>query len=337
MYARSILIFFTNVKFIDTTWQNFNPTYPIKTGEPHGLLVGNDLIIFGGFTNAFTIATNRTYARDVTNENSTWRRMDDMPLASGVTHAATVSIGTMVYICGGYYGPHPGPHIPYCFVYDHSKAPGNGQWSNFTNLPNGGTAGAGMIYDSLRNTLYYTGGGQRLTPGSVNPIDVNNTWKFSLNDPASGWLASTPIPYSANHLSYVTNVNAMGQERHFVLAGQHAENECCGNLADHFEFLAANETWIRRASMPFPRGHAAASTRAIGNGFIIAGGSANSNSTKKNRTDDVSYYDIPTDTWTASIGVLPTPGATPIVVVHSNGYMYFVNAAPTSSRRRISA
>jgi N-acetylneuraminic acid mutarotase len=301
-------------------------------------LVGDDLVIFGGFTNSYTIATNRTYAQDLSGAiSSEWRRMDDMPLVSGITHAATVAVGQKVYFCGGYQGPHPGPHVPYCFVYDHSKPPGTGQWSNFTFLPNGGTAGAGMIYDSVRNMLFYSGGGQRLIPNSVHPIDVNDTWKISLSDPSSGWVASTPIPYSANHLSYVTHIDAIGNERHFFLGGQQQEDESNGNLAENYEFVAASETWIRRADLPFPRGHTAASTRAIGCGFIIGGGSANSNSTSKYRIADVSYYDIPSDTWTAGIGTLPQEGATPIVVIHPKGYMHFVNAAPSSFRRRISA
>jgi hypothetical protein len=301
-------------------------------------LVGDDLVIFGGFTNSFTIATNRTYARDLTGAiSSDWRRMDDMPLVLGITHAATVAVGQKVYFCGGYQGPHPGQHVPYCFIYDHSKAPGSGQWSNFTFLPNGGTAGAGMIYDSVRNMLFYSGGGQRVIPNSVHPIDVSDTWKISLTDPSSGWMPSTPIPYQANHLSYVTHQDEKGTERHFFLAGQKQEYESSGNLAENYEFVAGGETWIRRADMPFPRGHAAASTRAVGCGFIIAGGSANSNSTRKNRIADISYYDILSDAWTAGIGMLPYEGATPIVVIHPNGYMHFVNASPSSNRRRIAA
>jgi hypothetical protein len=326
------------LQFLDPTWQTFPPKYPIKNGEPQGLLIGDDLVIFGGFTNSFTIATNRTYARDLTGAiSSEWRRMDDMPLVLGITHAATVAVGQKVYFCGGYQGPHPGPHVPYCFIYDHSKLPGTGQWSDFPFLPNGGTAGAGMIYDSVRNMLFYSGGGQRVIPNSVHPIDMSDTWKISLNDPSSGWVASAPIPYQANHLSYVTHRDETGTERHFFLAGQKQEYEANGNLVDNYEFVAASETWIRRADIPFSRGHAAASTRAVGCGFIIGGGSTNSNSTARKRIADISYYDIPSDTWTAGIGMLPHEGATPVVVIHPNGYMHFVNAAPSSNRRRIAA
>jgi hypothetical protein len=310
-------------------WQSLLPNYPFGTNEPHGTLIGNDLLHIMGFINGYSDATTKVYARDVTVFNSPWRRMDDVPtLTTGITHAATVLVGTKVYLCGGYLGPHPGQHVPHCFVYDHSIAPGSGQqWSLFPQLPNNGTAGAGMIYDSTQNALFYAGGGQRINPGDVHPVDLNNTWKYSFNNPSLGWQESTPIPYKANHMSYVTHA-AGGQERHFFFGGQEAEIERYGNFADNFEFFAENETWIRRASMPLARGHATSSVRQIGCGFIVAGGSLNRFSPKPasgyNRTNDVSYYDIPTNNWT-SIGKLPTNGATPIVVIHPNGYMYYTN------------
>lgn len=295
------------------------------------------MVIFSGFINSFANATNQTYARDVSNSSSAWRRMDDMPLLAGVTHAATLAIGTKVYLCGGYVGGHPGPHTPFCFVYDHSIPPGRRrQWTRFYRLPNGGSSGGGMIYDSALNTLFFAGGGQRRVPGSPHPVDINNTWKISLSKPASGWVASTPFPYLANHLSYVTHTDDRGTERHFFLGGQVGENECCTNFGLNYEFIASSETWVKRASMPIPRGHASSSTRAIGCGFIVAGGAINSGSTKRARTDDISYYDIPTDTWTIEIGKLPKETVTPIVDIDKDGYMHYITGLPNQSRRRIS-
>lgn len=295
------------------------------------------MVVISGFTNYFANATNQTFARDVTNNGSSWRRMDDMPMDSGVTHAATLAIGTKVYLCGGYMGGHPGPHVPFCFIYDHSVPPGQQkQWSKLTNLPNGGSAGGGMIYDSASNTLFFSGGGQRRVAGNPHPVDINNTWKYQLSKPGLGWVTSTPLPYLANHLSYVTHTDDRGTERHFFMGGQVGENECCSNFASNFEFIASTESWVERASMPIARGHTTSSTRAIGCGFITAGGSIDSGTTMKARTDDISYYDIPSNTWTMGIGTIPKATATPIVDIHSNGYMYFVTGLPNQSRRRIS-
>jgi Kelch motif len=298
------------------------------------LLVGNDFIQFSGYTGRFTNITNQTYCRDITQLNSPWQRMEDVPVALGITHVPTVVVGTKVYLCGGYYGFVRGLHIPDCFVYDHAKAPGTGQWSRLPNLPNGGSGGGGMIFDRLRNALYYSGGAQRFTLGNTESTDVTDTYRYFFDNPSAGWVATTPIPYKGNHLSYVTHTDALGRQRHFFLGGQVGKYECCQNLADNFEFIAATETWVRRAPLTVPRGHAAASTRPIGCGFIIAGGSINTvnASSAPTHTPDVSYYNIPTDTWT-TIGKLPSKIATPLVDIHPNGYMYFSNGQV--SRRRI--
>jgi hypothetical protein len=255
-----------------------------------------------------------------------------MPSSFDVTHAATAIVGMKVYFCGGYRGPHPGPHTPLCYEYDHSKTPGAGQqWTRFADIPMNGTAGAGMFYDAGRSKLYYIGGAQRLVQGKSEAVDLNNSWKFDLLQSSAGWVASTSVPYKVNHLSAVTTM-FHDQERHFVVGGQIGEKEVTENLADVFEFFVSNETYVRRASMPFGRSHTTISTRAIGCGFIVAGGSVNSNNGKKNRTTDILYYDLPTNSWT-SIGNIPMRLATPLVDIHPNGYMYFVNDRGTSRRR----
>jgi hypothetical protein len=324
-------------QFIDSGWQNYAPNYPLRIGEPQGLIIGDDMIIIAGFTDYYTTVTNHTYAREITDNDSLWRRMDDMPMELGITHTALAHKGSKAYICGGYMGPHPGPHVPYCFVYDHAVEPGSGQqWTRFQDLPNNGTGGAGMVYNTARNALFYAGGGQRLIPGDTHPVDRNDAWKYMLDNPTAGWVATTPIPYFANHLSAVTHTDSMGRERHFFAGGQSQEFEAQGNSQDNFEFVAASETWVRRKNMTIARSHSTASTRAFGCGFIMAGGSTNSANTTKNRTNDVSYYDIPTDTWT-SIGILNYSIATPVVDIHPNGYMHFVAGTTRSQRRRISA
>ena len=316
---------------MEPSWQSFTPDYPIDTTEPMGLIIGDDMVSFSGFINSFRAVTNQTFARDITNINSTWRRMDDMPLLFDVTHAATAVVGTKVYLCGGYRGAHPGPHTPLCYAYDHSKNPGVGQqWTKFADIPKNGTAGAGMVYDAQRSTLFYAAGGQRLIQGRPQSVDVSETWKFNFIHASDGWVSTNSIPHKANHLSAVT-ARFRGHERHFMVGGQISEMEATGNLADVFEFFASNETYVRRASMPFGRSHTTISTRAIGCGFIVAGGSVNGINGRKNRTNNILYYDIPTNSWTP-IGHMPYPLATPLVDIHQNGYMYFVNDRGTSRR-----
>ena len=85
--------------------------------------------------------------------------------------------------------------------------------------------------------------------------------------------------------------------------------------------------------MPFTRGHASSSTRAMGCGFIIAGGSTNENG----KTKDISFYDITTDTWT-KIGELPNAINTPVCDIGVDGYLYCESGWPNgtfSHKRKI--
>jgi Galactose oxidase, central domain len=66
--------------------------------------------------------------------------------------------------------------------------------------------------------------------------------------------------------------------------------------------------------MPIGRGHSASATRAVGCGFIVAGGRTN-----KGLTGDITYYNIEADTW-QSIGRLPVDIHTNVCVV-ANGML----------------
>jgi N-acetylneuraminic acid mutarotase len=277
--------------------------------EAHGAIVGNDLLLISGFTNGYSQCTAKNYALDITNPSAIWRQMGDHPLAVGITHVTLVVIGMKVYMCGGYVGGDPGPHTDKCFVYDHSKAPGTGQWSTFPSLP-AGRAGAGMVYDSTRNALIFAGGATRPNAGSSYAIDHPDTWMYSFANATAGWVKKADLPFLANHLSFVTAKDNTGKERHYWMGGQVGADEPNGNRAENYEWDAQGEKWIQRRSMPIPRGHAAASTRAIGCGFFIAGGTTNGNGSL-NKTSDLSYYDTPSDTWT-KIGDLPAAINTPV-------------------------
>jgi N-acetylneuraminic acid mutarotase len=118
------------------------------------------------------------------------------------------------------------------------------------------------------------------------------------------------MPYTGNHLSFVTAKDANGNERHYFSGGQEQENEYDGNKVDHYEYIPATDTWVRRQNLPMSRGHTSSSTRPIGCGYIVVGGCTNAE-----RLNDVTYYDIATDTWT-KIGELPVRVNTPVCDIH---------------------
>jgi len=210
------------------------------------------------------------------------------------------------------------PHIDTCLVYDHGKSPGSGQWSKLPSLPEG-RAGGGMVYDSDTNSLIFSAGAERPKAGDPNAFDYRHTWVLNLGNSGAGWKAKADIPFLSNHMSFVTVTDAAGKSRHIFVGGQVGENEKSGNVADNYEYDVKNDKWIKLKNMPMTRGHAASSTRAMGCGFIIAGGSTNSNGGAK--TQDVSFYDIETDSW-KKIGDLPTAINTPVCDISPNGYMY---------------
>jgi hypothetical protein len=221
-------------------------------------------------------------------------------------------------------GGHPGPHTDACFVYDHSIAPGTGlQWKTFPSLPDG-RSGGGLCYSKTRNALVYAGGAER--PSSTVYIDYPHTWMYLLGNhgtAAAGWKPMKDRPILSNHMSYVAAKDEAGRERLFYLGGQKAENEKTGNVADNYEYNATQNVWTQRRAMPVARGHASSSTRAISCGFLVAGGTTN-----RGKTKDISYYDIPSDTWT-QVGLLPAVVNTPVCDVDFvNGYLYCETGLP---------
>jgi Galactose oxidase, central domain len=234
-----------------------------------------------------------------------------------------------------YRGGHPGPHTADCYVYDHAVPPGRDeQWTTLTPLPAGGRAGGGLVYLASARALLFAGGATRPVPGLPDAVDEPDTWMMNLNDAVPVWTEQPDLPYLSNHMSYTSAVDDFGTVRYYFVAGQIGENEATGNVNDHYEWDIATQDWLERAPMPFTRGHASSSTRGIGCGYLLAGGTTN----EYGMTKDIHYYDIPTDSW-HKVGNLPAALHTPVCdidVVHR--YMYCVTGktnADFSYRRPI--
>jgi Galactose oxidase, central domain len=271
-------------------------------------MIGNDFVIFSGFKNGYANATTETYALNMSEPKAVWKRMDDMPFAQGITHQGLVVVGTKAFLCGGYIGGSLGMHTDQCFVYDHLNPAGK-QWSSFTPLPKGGRSGGAMIYDTRMNAIMYAGGSQRATQGQRVAIDYKDSWLYSFDNPTAGWVQQSSIPFYGNHMNSITVLDSLGSERHYVFGGQVGDYELWGNTANMYEYVAITDKWIQRTPMPFARGHSASAVRAVGCGFIVAGGRTN-----KGLTGDITYYNPADDTW-QSIGRLPVDIHTNVCVV----------------------
>jgi hypothetical protein len=156
-----------------------------------------------------------------------------------------------------------------------------------------GRAGGSLQYVASRNALFFTGGAER--PTLAEYVDFRNSWLYRLDAGLTGtWQPMQDMPFSANHMSYVTARDERGAARYFFLGGQLAENEGNGNIDTNYEWDAVRDVWTPRKKMLIPRGHASSSTLAISCGFIMVAGTTNGSGPTK----EIHYYDIPSDTWT---------------------------------------
>jgi hypothetical protein len=338
-------------QLLGTSWERIVP-YPSNIAEAIGGVINSipnsskqqDLIVVSGFSNTWFNVSRKVYALNVSSTTvaTTWREMDDVPVPVGFSHSGCVIDGNILYLCGGYVGPNPGKETNVCLQYTHSNKRGT-QWKYLPPLPQG-RAGGSLLHFKTTNSLVFTSGATRSDPSNIwKSTDHTDSWELVLNNTAGGWMARSPIPYKANHVSYASVPYHRGSQKHFVLGGQAAENEGTGNVADLFEYDSSNKRWIRRTNIPFPRGHSSSSTIPIpGCGFIVAGGAINGAYPKGHyQTTDISYYDILSNTWT-KVGDLPTKVNTPVCDIaqlsNGNNYLYCQTGKvdqPSPFRRQI--
>jgi Kelch motif len=301
-------------KFIGP-WESYT-ALPIPTVESQGGFIGGkNLVVFGGFSGAWSLVTNNTYTFDITNSTSTWRQLDSVPITLGLTHGGCASNGNIIYTCGGYMGGDPYPPTSQCFLLNPTNKAGT-HWTALPNLPSLRSGGA-LLYDKLRNSLTFaTGTNKHLLNTETEQVDHFDVWELRLNNILAGWKPRANIPYRGNHVGYTT-VTYNGKQRHFVVGGQVGGQEWHGNIDSHYEYDSSNNVWIQRRSMPFPRGHISSSTFPYRNcGFLVAGGARNGQAS----TSDISYYSIYTDEWT-NIGEIPEAVNSPVCGI-SQDYLY---------------
>lgn len=173
-----------------------------------------------------------------------------------------------------------------------------------------------IIYIKEYNSLLFATGATRSDPIDIwHSTNYNDELEIYLNNTSIGWINKTNIPYSGNHVSY-TSVLYNGKYRHYVVGGQMNENEQNGNQVEMYEYMiiVIYQIRIKRANMPFGRGHAFSSTRAYGCGFII-----------DTQTSDIHYYNIQNNNW-YTIENLPKLINTPvcdIVYIRNDGDYLF--------------
>jgi hypothetical protein len=286
--------------------------YPIGAAEAQGGMMGDKFLLLSGYSGGWDYTTPTARYLDVTVAGAaSWQDLDDHPISLGVTHGGyTIVGGTKFFMCGGYVGGGHGPSTSACYVLDITKPSGQ-QWTNFTSLPDSrGRAGGGLVYDSANNSLIFAGGGVREFQDD-HAEDFDTTWMYALSNPQNGWVQKAPMPYKGNHISFVSAYDGDNKQRHFFLGGQESEGEFGDNIASHYEYIVATNTWVTRQPLPYPRGHASSSTHYVGCGFVLVAGCTNGG----NKVNDVTYYEIDTNTWN-KIGEYAQALNTPVCDIH---------------------
>jgi N-acetylneuraminic acid mutarotase len=319
-----------------SNWETYTP-YPLPLSESQGGIIGTDLVLFSGFSGTYSFVTDKVFALDLSSWNGSspssaeWREMDPIPVALGLTHTGYVVQNDTIYACGGYIGGSPYPAGSRCFRYSHNHPRGT-QWSEMPSLPEV-RAGGAMMYDTNRHSLIFATGADRHAGNDYNAsVDHNTVWELNLTAGGGDWVLKGPIPYVANHVGFAT-VKIGPTERHYVMGGQSASNEPNGNQDLLYEYNATSDTWIQRASMPFPRGHFSSSVVPYKHcGFFISAGAMNGS----DKTSDITYYSIQDNNWTR-IGSLIFPLNTPVCAIYGD-YFYCQTGVvnlPFSWRRKI--
>lgn len=233
-----------------------------KTGAPlpkallesAATVVADRLYVIGGFTFGWR-ATQDVYAYDFAADQ--WQQLPDMP--TPVTHINAAVDGNTLWIAGGFVGNHPGKTTTEVWRCDLTTQ----QWIAGPSLPQP-RAGGGL--GIIGRELHYFGGF-----GSDRDSTHADHWVLPLDD-GQTWVEASPLPEVRGHISAIALNNKL-----YAIGGQIRHDTNPIDQSDVFCFDGRSGEWNRAAAMPEPRSHFEATTFAIENYIVIAGGRNNQN------------------------------------------------------------
>ncbi|MGB1873953.1 MAG: Kelch repeat-containing protein, partial [Akkermansiaceae bacterium] len=262
-------------EFIGFNWTEGIPS-PIPRTEAGGIVIDNKIYAFGGFFNTSLDATLQSHVFDPATDE--WTRLADMP--AKITHSIPVYDGNTVWLVAGFDGDNPGVAVSDVYKYDVA----NDSWSQGPSLPavrgSGGTAIVGR-------QLHFFGG-----YGADRQTNQAEHWVLDLDNPTA-WLPAADMPSARGHMGV-----AVFNDKIYAVGGQFGHDAINSESNLMHVYDPATDTWSQAASLPLPRSHHEAGTFVHDGHIFVVGGQL---STGPN-SDDVSAYEIATDTWK----ILPT-------------------------------
>ena len=213
---------------------------PVARLEASAVTVGGKMYVFGGYDqdNPNWLASKETDAFDPA--SNTWTRLADIP--EGLTHIGAATDGRYIYAAGGYVSNYVSGQQTFAtsdvWRYDTQT----NQWTAFVSLPQPRAAG-GLVL--LGSQLHYIEGTDQ------NRAARTDHWALDLTAASPQWIASTPLPFSRNHIT----ANVLNGKI-YAIGGQPL-NDDAAPAADLLMWDPTNPSgWQTLANLPQPRSHA---------------------------------------------------------------------------------
>ena len=275
------------------------PRCPQKLVEPGGAVIGNLAYLFNGYR-SIDMVSNRCHVFDLAAKQ--WVDQFATPPDMPQTHMGVTTDGQrFIFTVGGQCGAQCSPCTDRCYAFDTL----NRTWERLPNLPEPRYLGVVRFWDGRIHVV----GGSR--PDRCTPVSEH--WSVGVKGGQATepkWRAEIEIPRGGIHRGGATVNNQL-----YVLGGSEGDVRpipgdeqfrCDWNTPAEFyhgevyRLGPGGQQWTRLANLPLAIAHNDTSTIAIGDSFLIFGGTTD----RTKCTDTVLRYKTSTDRWDVA-GYLP--------------------------------
>jgi N-acetylneuraminic acid mutarotase len=214
-----------------------------------------------------------------------WTSVTPSPVAR--EEGQSLNLGNLIYAFGGYDDP-AFDLTTRCDVYNITT----NTWTQLADMP-ATINHAGMIYDSVANTIWMIGG----YTNDEEAVAINQVWIYSIAN--NSWSAGPSMPYGVGAPAVVL----VGRNIHVISGLTETDTDTFIDTTEHWVMSLDNQAagWTNAAPMPDPRNHAG---YVALNGLIYVIGGQNGTDEYQGNSADVDVYNPATDSW-SSLASLP--------------------------------
>ncbi|MEL7239032.1 MAG: kelch repeat-containing protein, partial [Planctomycetota bacterium] len=274
------------------------PTGVIRRGEGGGEVLGDDLILIGGFQEAYADTWQRADAAPL--DGSPSRELTPLPDGIADTHAGVATDETrgLIYWVGGQVGlPEPSEFDiarDDVLAFDPDGGADNlGEWITLPDLPEVRTSSLAFLYN---DRLHVVGGADE-----TGVVSRREHWSLDLvaavdnGDATTQWREEAFVPFAFNHSEVAIVDDADGDPMAVIVGGEYDHIMGYSTLRHVQRYHFEQGGWTLGAMMPAGVSHHAAIVQETTTGDVIwvAGGQNKANTV----TNTLYSYDVIADTW----------------------------------------